>query len=189
MPWWHAFLPRKTDLSQARVVRDIKALAGLTPCPFPLAGAVCWDADYYTQFLSDPALCVGAARREAGEVCSDEAEEEALRRVGSMQVVLMEDWLHLSGPLLCQELGASWCDERRWSSLQHTTRSPSAVCGITDTLRLGGGAGGGEDVGGDWGRRLYRALVDRNQRDLRLFAAARARSRHLLETAGVAVPD
>ena len=106
-----------------------------------------------------------------------------------MQVVLMEDWLHLSGPLLCQELGASWCDERRWASLQHTTRSPSAVCGITDTLRLGGGAGGGDDVGGDWARRLYRALADRNKRDLRLFAAARARARHLLEAAGVAVPD
>jgi hypothetical protein len=177
------------DLSQARVARDIKALAGLPLCPFALAGAACWDADYYTQSLSDPALCVGAARREAGEVCSDEAEEEALRRVGSMQVVLMEDWLHLSGPLLCQKLGASWCDERRWASLRHTTRSPSAVCGITDTLRLGGGAGGGDDIGGDWARRLYRALAGRNQRDLRLFAAARARARHLLEAAGVAVPD
>jgi len=101
----------------------------------------------------------------------------------------MADWLHLSGPLLCQELGASWCDERRWASLQQTTRSPSTVCGITDTLRLGGGAGGGDDDGGGWARRLYRALADRNQRDLRLFAAARARARHLLETAGVAVPN
>jgi len=106
-----------------------------------------------------------------------------------MQVVLMEDWLHLSGPLLCHQLGAAWCDERYWASLQHTARSPSAVCGITDTLRLGGDAGGGDDVGGDWARRLYRALADRNLRDLRLFVAARARARHLLESAGVTVPD
>ena len=82
MPWWHAFLPRKTDLSQARVVRDIKALAGLPPCPFALAGAACWDTDYYTQSLADPGLCdTEASRREGGQVCSDESEEEAVRRV------------------------------------------------------------------------------------------------------------
>ena len=71
------FAAEDRDLAQARVVRDIKALAGLPPCPFPLAGAACWDADYYTQFLSDPDSAW--ALREAGEVCSDEAEEEALQ--------------------------------------------------------------------------------------------------------------
>ena len=76
------FAAEDRDLAQARVVRDIKALAGLPPCPFALAGAACWDTDYYTQSLADPGLCdTEASRREGGQVCSDESEEEAVRRV------------------------------------------------------------------------------------------------------------
>ena len=70
------------DLLRARVVRDIKSLAGLPPCPFALAGAACWDTDYYTQSLADLGLCdTEAPRREGGQVCSDEAEAEAVSRV------------------------------------------------------------------------------------------------------------
>ena len=76
------FAAHDRDLLRARVVRDIKSLAGLPPCPFALAGAACWDTDYYTQSLADPGLCdTEASRREGGQVCSDESEEEAVRRV------------------------------------------------------------------------------------------------------------
>ena len=76
------FAAHDRDLLRARVVRDIKSLAGLPPCPFALAGAACWDTDYYTQSLADLGLCdTEASRREGGQVCSDAAEDEAVERV------------------------------------------------------------------------------------------------------------
>ena len=41
------------------------------------------------------------------------------------QVVLMEDWLHLSGPLLCTQLGAPWCDARLWQRLAAAAPAPA----------------------------------------------------------------
>ena len=63
------FAAEDRDLSQVRVVRDVKALAGLPTCPFALAGAACWDADYYTQSLSDHALCEAAGASEEAPAC------------------------------------------------------------------------------------------------------------------------
>ena len=108
------------------------------------------------------------------------------------QVVLMEDWLHLSGPLLCTQLGAPWCDTQLWQRLAAAAPDParpppaaaggaaaSPSCGVRGTLPIGRES---------WGDDLYRALQARNRRDMRLYAAARGRARSLLERAGVVVP-
>ena len=104
----------------------------------------------------------------------------------------MEDWLHLSGPLLCTQLGAPWCDTQLWQRLAAAAPDParpppaaaggaaaSPSCGVRGTLPIGRES---------WGDDLYRALQARNRRDMRLYAAARGRARSLLERAGVVVP-
>ena len=195
--------------------RPLEELVAGGACPFAVGDMPCWDSDFYVQALSEPGLCKpeqvqvfgeasdgGRGRLPEGwEVCSHEAEEQAVARVEAMQVVLMADWLHLSGPLVCEVLGqgrGAWCDPAAWRRLSQHSRvqdeSASSSCGggVAGMLGLdldGGGKEGQEEPGrGGAAAALVESLVARNRRDLRLFAAARARARKLLEAVGVSPP-
>ena len=175
--------------SRHHVFRSLSDFVEGGVCPFEVGDERCWDADFYTQALASPGLCQGAAggaAREGREVCSEEAEEEAVKRVESMQVVLMADWLHLSAPVICQALGTAggaWCDPAASAQLAARVQEESAGwCGVDGLLALDGEGPGGQRAP------LLQALIERNRRDLRLFAAARARARSLLVAAGVTPP-
>ena len=99
-----------------------------------------------------------------------------------MQVVLMTDWLHLSGPLLCKRLRL--CDEAQ----QPLNMTREEVCGVRGALRREREAEEPEERWEEWEAQAYASLAERNSRDLRVFAAARARARVLLEEAAVEVP-
>ena len=103
----------QAEAGMARWSAFLSGAAGLEglpweACPFELDGTRCWDSDYYTQSLVEPALCPGAQRGwngggaggaggAEGEACPQAAEEEALRRVQDMQVVLMPPHVPVRG--------------------------------------------------------------------------------------------
>ncbi len=183
--------------SRQHVFRSLSDFVEGGVCPFEVGHEPCWDADFYTQALASPGLCrsaAGGAAHEGWEVCSEEAEAEAVKRVESMELVLMGDWLHLSAPLLCQALGGgggarAWCDPAAAAQLAARVQEESAGrCGVDGLVALEREARGEAGADGPEGGRLVQALVERNRRDLRLFAAARARARSLLVAAGVTPP-
>ncbi len=74
--------------------------------------------------------------RDAGAagqvVCNATAKEAAKERVAQMDVVLMLEWMHLSGPLLCLQFG--WCHPDVLEDLS----VPGDACGGRETLAEAG---------------------------------------------------
>jgi hypothetical protein len=82
------------------------------------------------------------------------------------------------GPLLCAYLGA--CDAADWPQVDTHKRDREAEAG-RGTCRGGGRGGGGGGGAAALEDAVYDRLVARNKRDVRFYAAARARARHLLQ--------
>ena len=105
--------------------------------------------------------------------CGEVALRAAKERLASMHVVLMLDWLHLSGPLLCQRLGGGFCSEGTQAELSKQVPN----CGGRLTLEA-------EGLG-----ELADAWEEANDLDYEVYAFARNVARQQLAGAGVHVGD
>mmetsp|Transcript_11192 Transcript_11192/g.21711 ORF Transcript_11192/g.21711 Transcript_11192/m.21711 type:complete len:165 (+) Transcript_11192:442-936(+) len=107
---------------------------------------------------------------DEGLHCGRDALETAKRRLDGFYLVLVLDWLHLSGPMLCHKLG--WCHADELAELS----VKSSNCGAKHTL---------DAAGYGW---FYPELQQRLALDLELYEYAQSLGRAQLAQVGVEVP-
>jgi hypothetical protein len=67
--------------------------------------------------------------------CWSQMAHAAVERLQEMELIVMADWLHLSGPLICRRLGV--CDAEMLAETQHAARTQDpACCGARASLPL-----------------------------------------------------
>ncbi len=120
------------------ITNDHHSFANWTALHLPFTN--CDDHKVLTQYLAGPASCDDPITThetmwnfvEDRKTCNCSAQtlELTKERLDSFYLVIILDWFHLSGDLLCARLG--WCDERFLAENER----PSPNCGGRVTLEV-----------------------------------------------------